>query len=473
MKYKIHKKIDPLSLYGAKSNMTPEELYKELLNEYKIRSEKERIKFFVPQPQQQPVTEDNHKIVAVSGGNRSGKTHIGAYIIAKEAVENDNIVIWVISVSYDVQREVTQKKLLYFLPDYEIDKMTFKTRGIIDKIKLKNKTEIVFKTHEQTVESFSGASVNHIWFDEEPPKDIYAEAYMRTLDNRGRILFTLTPVNGMTWIYDDIFSKAYKDKDISIYNFLTENNTTISRDEIEKMKEKYSEDEIEIRLHGAFVSKAGLVYKQFKEEVHVIPQIPIEEINNKQKYVIWSAMDFGYTNPTAVLWAAVDRGGNVIVFNEYYRSERTIDQLKEDISALHNQYTNKGVLYCDPSLWRVNPVDGHKLSTYFKQSPNSLPIVKANNNVDLGINIVRDYLLYNEHREPKLHITENCENLIYEMRHYENKQVKNLTKNASEEPKKFRDHAVDALRYLLVKRPYFYTPKVEELHELVYSRAGY
>jgi hypothetical protein len=73
----------------------------------------------------------------------------------------------------------------------------------------------------------------------------------------------------------------------------------------------------------------------------------------------------------------------------------------------------------------------------------------GSNDVRHGIDRVRQYL-----DEGKLYITADCEDLIREMRGYRWAQTpKNSKNDAREMPQKWNDHAVDALRYLVVSRP--------------------
>ena len=158
----------------------------------------------------------------VFGGNRSGKTQCGAV----EAIwlargihpfrENKpNTEGWVVSLSQQVQRDVAQDKILYYLnPDWIVDIVMLNGRkdspksGVIDYILIKNVfggvSKIGFKTCDQGREKFQGTSLDWVWFDEEPPYDIYLECRMRVLDKVGDIFGTMTPLKGLTWVYDKI-----------------------------------------------------------------------------------------------------------------------------------------------------------------------------------------------------------------------------------------------------------------------------
>lgn len=54
------------------------------------------------------------------------------------------------------------------------------------------------KSYEQGRGSFEGTEKDLIWFDEEPPLDVYVEAGVRTMTRNGLIILTFTPMEGMS-----------------------------------------------------------------------------------------------------------------------------------------------------------------------------------------------------------------------------------------------------------------------------------
>ena len=146
----------------------------------------------------------------VFGGNRSGKTECGAVEAIWTALGNHpfrenrkDVFGWVVSLSMQVQRDVAQRKILHYLrPDYILDIVMQSGRkdspetGIVDQIVLKNSfggTSVIgFKSCDQGREKFQGSSLDFVWFDEEPPRDVYEECLMRVLDKEGDIFGTMT-----------------------------------------------------------------------------------------------------------------------------------------------------------------------------------------------------------------------------------------------------------------------------------------
>lgn len=55
-----------------------------------------------------------------------------------------------------------------------------------------------FKTYEQGREAWQGPTLDLVWFDEEPPGDIYEEGLTRTNRTDGPVVLTFTPLLGMS-----------------------------------------------------------------------------------------------------------------------------------------------------------------------------------------------------------------------------------------------------------------------------------
>ena len=169
----------------------------------------------------------------VFGGNRSGKTECGAVETVYMArgihpyrENRKNTFGWVVSLSTQVQRDVAQAKILHYLdPRYIADitmisgKRESPLYGVIDQIMVRNAfggiSVIGFKSCDQGREKFQGSSLDYVWFDEEPPKDVYDECLMRVLDKNGDIFGTMTPLKGLTFVYEDIYLNSRNAPEVS------------------------------------------------------------------------------------------------------------------------------------------------------------------------------------------------------------------------------------------------------------------
>ncbi len=57
---------------------------------------------------------------------------------------------------------------------------------------------LLFKAYEQGRGKWQGDTLNGVWFDEEPPLDIYTEGLTRTNATGGIVMLTFTPLKGMS-----------------------------------------------------------------------------------------------------------------------------------------------------------------------------------------------------------------------------------------------------------------------------------
>ena len=57
---------------------------------------------------------------------------------------------------------------------------------------------LLFKAYEQGRAKWQGDTLNGVWFDEEPPLDIYIEGLTRTIATGGFAMMTLAPLKGMS-----------------------------------------------------------------------------------------------------------------------------------------------------------------------------------------------------------------------------------------------------------------------------------
>ena len=273
----------------------------------------------------------------VFGGNRSGKTECGAVetiYLARGChpykKNKPNVFGWVVSLSSQVQRDVAQKKILSYLnPDWIEDVIMSEGRraspenGIIDQILVKNVfggiSRIGFKSCDQGREKFQGSSLDFVWFDEEPPKDIYEECKMRVLDKCGEIFGTMTPLKGLTFIYDEIYLNKFNSKEVW-YEFMEwADNPFLDKKEVKKLSECMDKDELESRRFGRFKNACGIVYGEFDENVHVIEPRKLPD-----EWQSGISIDPGLNNPLAALWFYVDYDDTVYVAAEHFEAGRNI-----------------------------------------------------------------------------------------------------------------------------------------------------
>lgn len=65
-----------------------------------------------------------------------------------------------------------------------------------------------FKAYEKGREKWQGETLHGVWFDEEPPQDIYAEGLTRTNATDGIVIVTFTPLLGLSEVVKLFLSES-------------------------------------------------------------------------------------------------------------------------------------------------------------------------------------------------------------------------------------------------------------------------
>lgn len=399
----------------------------------------------------------------VFGGNRTGKSECGAVEVVWLALgvhpyrENkDNVIGWVVSLSSRLQKDVAQAKILSYLEPHHIKDIVMISGssatpgvGVIDRIVVNNsfggESTIVFKSCEEGREKFQGASLDFVWFDEEPPKDIYTECVMRVIDKQGDIFGTMTPLKGLSFVYDEIYLNPKNDKEIFTIFFEWADNPYLNKKEINRLTMSLSPDELEARKYGRFTAgRRGMVYPEFEEFRNVVEPFSIPF--DWQRCI---SIDPGLNNPTSCHWYAVDGDGNIFVVAEHYESGQVVsyhaNKIKEisDELGWHRDFDGKISALIDTASTQRTLASIKSVADLFMESGIKVN-PKVNKNLFDGISKVKEYLKH-DNNLPNIYIFNTCKHLIRELKGY--------MWGENEVPIKKDDHALDELRYFVMSLP--------------------
>ena len=253
--------------------------------------------------------------------------------------------------------------------------------------------------------------------------------------------------NGHNWIY-----KLWKKKDIKVPlgstitadDFHLIETCTLDNKEnlpaayiasLEMLPEKLK------RRHflGSWDEAQGLVYDEFSENKHVIS--PIEIPASWERGFI---LDHGFTNPTAVLWYAIDYDGNIYLYDEHYEREKTPSYHAGEILK---RGLSSG--YCDPSLFAKTQSRGtgdiFAISDEYRDFGVKLkPAIRGSD--ASGIARVNEFF-----KAGKIRVFSTLSNFIEEINNWKYRKTKQDV-NALEEPEDKDNHLMDDLKYLVVSR---------------------
>jgi hypothetical protein len=199
----------------------------------------------------------------------------------------------------------------------------------------------------------------------------------------------------------------------------------MSAEEKNRLEAALMPHERESRMRGVPSLGAGSIYP--------VPEsnFVVEPFELPPWYWRCFGMDVGW-NFTCALWAAIDHETDIVyIYSEHYQGSAE--------AAVHAQGIRgrgdwvPGVI--DPAARGRSQHDGEQLLEIY--SGLGLKLTPADNGVESGI-----YLVWERLSSGRLKIFNNCQNLLAELRIYR--------RDEKGRPVKERDHACDALRYLIV-----------------------
>lgn len=406
------------------------------------------------------------KYVLYMGGIGSGKTMIGCFTILMQAVLYPGEYLIARQFMPEL-RDTTLKQFLEMCPkelieEYRVADAIVRVKSAGGKI-----SNILFRQLEEP-DKLRSLNLSGFYIDES--SQVSEAAFMLLqgrLRNKSGLLkgILTTNPNGHDWQYlwfvkQDMFNNPDYKKQFKLIQAPSTENVHLPDGYVESMLASWSQERIKREIEGSFDSFEGQVYHEFRRDVHVIRPF---RVPGEWTRVI--GIDHGYRNPSAWIWGAVDYDNNIYIYREFYKKEWLI----EEIIHGNRKLNEPGVLRLmkgekveqariDPSVKAARGQTGQSdWDFYVENLPNDFPLLPANNEKTAGIDKVKTYLKINKAtNKPKLFIFDTCTNLIDEFSQYRYRELTTSQKgrqNEREEPVKVHDHALDALRYLIMSRP--------------------
>jgi len=377
-------------------------------------------------PAQNEIAEDTHRYRILACGRKFGKTTLAIEELIGAAIFHDNAKVLYVAPTLLDARALLWDKLLQRLGKVIVSKNDTLLEITI-KTATGSKSTINLGSWEK-VNNYRGLEYDFIVFDEvQEYRNFWVgwnDAMRPTLTPRkGSALFMGTP-KGFTHFYD-LFNLKTTEPDYASYRFSTYDNPHIPPEEIEQAKHELPEDSFAQEYLADFRKSEGLVFKEFSREPHLYTG----EIHGFNERV--AGIDFGYTNPTAVVEVLV-KDGNYYVSHELYRTGMTDIETAEYVAS---QRFNKA--YPDPE-------SPSAIEEMRRRHVNLRDVTKGKDSVQNGINKVRELF-----RQNRLFIHSSCVNLISELETYAYAD-KSPYRNATENPIDEFNHAIDALRYVVM-----------------------
>lgn len=173
------------------------------------------------------------------------------------------------------------------------------------------------KSYEQGRKKFEGTSKDIVWFDEEPPIDIYTEGLLRTMDCDGIVMCTFTPLEGMSDVVLMYMPGGQIPKDGASPRFVVFADWNDVPHLTEKAKKELYDalppHERDARSKGIPSLGSGAIYPV--EEA----QIAVNDFIIPAHWPRAFAMDVGW-QCTAAIWGAIDRESGTAYLYSCYKA---------------------------------------------------------------------------------------------------------------------------------------------------------
>jgi phage terminase large subunit-like protein len=320
---------------------TPEAQYEKLRRLQELRNNYGML-FYAPYTKQREFHERGHDFRErlLMAGNKLGKTYAAGFEVAFNVTgiypdwwqghrftkQNRG---WSGSVTSELTRDGAQRILLgntgrwgtgCIPKDLIVD--IKRARGVPDAVETVlvrhvcgEVSQITFKAYSDGREAWQAEDLDWVWFDEEPPEDIYTEGVTRTNNSGGPVFMTFTPLLGMSGVVMRFLESSHRDR--SVTNMTIDDVEHYSDEQKRRIIDSYPPHEREARAMGIPMLGSGRIFPVAEE---VIREPTLIHIPTHWKQII--GIDFGWDHPTAAVRLLWDETADCIhVVNVYRQSE--------------------------------------------------------------------------------------------------------------------------------------------------------
>lgn len=378
---------------------------------------------------QNKIASSRARFRVINAGRRFGKTVLSVEEIKGFALFREARIAYIAPTygqARDIAWEILKKEL------QPIIKKVNESRLELEVMNKDGNSSFISLRGWESVETMRGQSYDLIILDEVASMRNFWSGWNEVLsptliDRKGQAIFISTP-KGFNHFYD-LYNLQEKNDDYESFHFTTYDNPNIPLEEIEREKQTKPENTFAQEYLADFRKQEGLVYKEFRRDVHIYT-----DISDRQPRSIINKMagvDFGTTNPAAIISILKDFDGTYWVSSEWYKRGKSDRQVAELVATM-----GFNDVYPDPeSASGVKEMENLSI--------NVREVNKSKDSVRNGIGRIRSLFMQN-----KLMIHDSCQNLISELETYAYPE-KRIDHNEEENPIKENDHALDAMRYAL------------------------
>lgn len=206
-------------------------------------------------------------------------------------------------------------------------------------------SEMKFKSYERGRQKWQGDTLDFIWFDEEPPMEIYSEGLARISATSGMVFITFTPLEGLS----DVVLRFLQEKSVdrATVTMTIDDALHIPASERAMIIAGYPEHEREARARGIPMLGSGKIFQYAEAMIKCDPfVIP------RHWSLLWG-LDFGINHPFAAVLLAWNKDDDVIYIAKCIRMRNTMPL--QHVASMKPVLQGNGNII--PAAW---PQDGHQ-----------------------------------------------------------------------------------------------------------------
>lgn len=370
-----------------------------------------------------PAFVSKERELIIYGGAGAGKSYFAVQKILDFLLSFENRKVFVARKTFPALKITSVELIEHLFSKYKIPYKINKSDWILQTI---NRNRIIFRSLDDVEKIKSLTDVDMIWV-EEATELKEGEIEMVNLRLRGerlkegeyrQMILTFNPISKEHWLYDRYFKEDRGAK----FKFTYKDNLFIDDDykrELEDLKYK-DENFYKVYCLGEWGVLKNKVFDNY-------------EVVDVEKDLSWydeiiGGIDWGYNNPSVFLLIGI-KDQNVYIIREIYKRRLLNSEFLEMVINLLKEMDVKDIeVYADPS-------EPDRIEE-FESSGFPFIMRRAVKEVVAGINFLK---------ARKIYIDKSCVNTKKEFDNYKWKE--NKDGQVLDEPVKFMDHSIDALRY--------------------------
>jgi phage terminase large subunit-like protein len=175
-------------------------------------------------------------------------------------------------------------------------------------------SRLAFKSYESGREKWQAATLDFVWFDEEPDESIYSEGLTRTNATGGVVWMTFTPLKGMSSVVMRFVEEQSPDR--SVTTMTIDDALHYTAEQRDTIVASYQPHEREARAKGIPSLGKGRIFPVSEESIACDP-IPEDLIPPFWRRI--GGMDFGWDHPAAFVSLLHDPEADIVYVTKTHR----------------------------------------------------------------------------------------------------------------------------------------------------------